>query len=214
MVFLGLENYYFLNQCCNSNPTLHHSHKSWTQGHGDCCSQSASPLRMGLPCCSEPPSGKEDLLHRRQGLQPGLRTASSVFLQNTAEACPLPGAAHIQGQTDGWAQRPLSQGSSEEHFSCTSLQRVRRGCHWDGFTAQLKQSSTLLPSFFLTNSLYTNLCHGACLLGKPQKPLPLTCNARGSSPQGRRGGTPHRHSCYGLGSKTGLLEGPSLKPPA
>ena len=110
MVFLGLENYYFLNQCCDSNPTLHHSHKSWTQSHGDCRSQSASPLRTGLPCCSETPSGKEDLLHRRQGLQPGLRTASSVFLQNTAEACPLPGAAHIQGQTDGWAQRPLKSG--------------------------------------------------------------------------------------------------------
>lgn len=112
------------------------------------------------------------------------------------------------------AQRPLSQGNSEEHFSCTSLQRVRRGCHWDGFTAQLKQSSTLLPSFFLTNSFYTNLCHGACLPGKPQQPLPLMCNARGSSPQGRRGRTPHCHSCYGLGSKIDLLEGPSLKPPA
>lgn len=98
------------------------------------------------------------------------------------------------------------------NISAARLQRVGRGCHWDGFTAQLTQSSTLPPSFFLTNSLYTHLCHGACLLGKPQQPLPLTCNARGSSPQGRRGGTPHGHSCYGLGSKTDLLEGPSLKP--
>ena len=66
----------------------------------------------------------------------------------------LPGAAYIQGQTDRWAERPLSQGNSEDHFSYTSLQSVRRGCHWDGFTAQLiLNSASLFLLFFFFSPL-------------------------------------------------------------
>ena len=108
-------------------------HCAWT------CPAAQRPLQERRTHCTgtggcSPASEPPPLFSSRIQLRPG----------------SLPGAAHVQGQRDRWAERPLSQGKPEEHFSCTCLQSVRRGCHWDGFTAQLILNSA---SLFLLNKL-------------------------------------------------------------
>ena len=161
MVFLGLENYYFLNKCCNSNPILSASLPQardpvpWRQllsvntsiAHGPALLLSA-PFRKGgltAPGAAAPPQNR-------------LLCFPPEYSWDQAPSLGQPTSRDkVTGEQKGLWVRASLKNISAARVSRVSDEAVT------GMASQPNLSSTRLPSFFLTNSLYTNLCHRACL---------------------------------------------------
>ena len=163
MVFLGLENYCFLYKCCNSNPTLSASLPQardpvpWRQllsvnmsiAHGPALLLSAPFRKGGLTAPAQGAAAPPQ--NRLLCFPPEYSGGQAPSLRQPASRDKLTGE-----QKGLWVRATL------KNISAAQVSRVSDEAV-TGMASQPNLSSTLLHSFFLTNSLYTNLCHRACL---------------------------------------------------